>query len=189
LIRHGIKRDGTSALAMPADAYSNLADEDLADILAWVRSLPVLPDAADLPQTSWGPIGRVSVLMGGAPFSADMARTSDPPVRRPNGDKEGEYLTKVTCLHCHRLDEEHEVKPGLKSPPVRPVVQGYELSQFLALMRTGKGVGDRELELMSTVARNDLSRMTEAELTAIYTYLTAQEPAGSGEAQPKQETQ
>jgi hypothetical protein len=39
VIRHGIKRDGTSAIAMPSDAYSSMADDDLADVIAWMRSL------------------------------------------------------------------------------------------------------------------------------------------------------
>lgn len=177
LLRRGIKHDRTSALAMPADGLSVLADTDIADIIAWLRARK--PDAeTETAETSFGPLGRLGVLTGGFPFSADMQHDPAPPAERPTGSQRalGEYMVKSACNHCHRLDEEHVVKPGLTAPPVRPMSQSYDLAQFTELLRTGKALGDRKLELMSDVARGSLSHLTDEEIAAIHAYLNAPVP-------------
>lgn len=174
VIRTGIKRDGTSALAMPSDAFSSMADEDVADIIAWMRTLAPVADA-EPSRTSWGPVGRFVMFAGRFPFSAELPRDAAPPATHPVGTPmaEGEYLYKAVCGHCHRLDEEHLVRPGLIAPAMRPVTAGYDLAQFTHLMRTGKPIGDRKLELMSEVSTGSLSHLTDAEIGAIHAYLTA----------------
>lgn len=173
VIRQGIKRDRTSALAMPADAFSSMADEDVADIIAWLRRLK--PDGeTETAETRLGPLGRVAAITGGFPFSADMPRDPAPPAARPDGADPialGGYLVTSSCNHCHRLDEEHVVKPGLTAPPVRPMAQSYDIAQFTQLLRTGKALGDRELVLMSDVSRGAFSRLTDDEIAAIHAYL------------------
>lgn len=174
VIRTGIKRDGTSAIAMPSDAFSSMADEDVADIIAWMRTLKPVADA-EPSRTSWGPVGRFVMFTDRFPFSAELPRDAAPPATHPVGAPmaEGEYLYKAVCSHCHRLDEAHLVRPGLIAPPARPVTAGYDLAQFTHLMRTGKPIGNRKLELMSEVATNSISHMTDAELAALHTYLRA----------------
>src|SRR4029077_10109177 len=104
-IRRGIKRDHTSAISMPTNALSALADSDLADIIAWLRSLK--PDAqTETARTSVGPIGRVLVLQGGVNISATLPRDPAPPASAPADPAlRGEYLVKVACMDCHRLGE------------------------------------------------------------------------------------
>jgi hypothetical protein len=55
--------------------------------------------------------------------------------------------------------------------------QAYPTEDFRHLLRTGKGMGDRELGLMSSVARGDLSHMTDSEIDAIHAYLNEREGA------------
>jgi hypothetical protein len=58
--------------------------------------------------------------------------------------------------------------------PARPnlrMVGGYSREDFATLMRTGKGMGDRELKLMGGVARWRYSRFTVREVDAVYDYL------------------
>jgi cytochrome c553 len=174
LIRAGIKRDNTSALIMATNAMSSLADQDVADIIAWIRALKEEPQT-ETASTSFAPLGRLLVLTRGLPISADMPRDPTPPTARPTTPPQaaGEYLVKTACAHCHALDEERELKPGLKAPPVRPMTQSYDLEQFTRLMRTGKALGDRELELMSSVSRDGFSHLTDEEIAAIHAYLNA----------------
>jgi cytochrome c553 len=174
LLRHGIKRDRTSAIIMPADALSSLADADVADIIAWLRALK--PESeTETAETTVGPLARLGMISGGFPFSTDMQHDPSPPATRPTGDQLalGEYLTKTACNHCHRMDEDHVVKPGLTAPPVRPMGQSYDAGQFKDLLRTGKALGDRKLELMSDVARSSFSHLTDEEIAAIHAYLNA----------------
>lgn len=114
LLRTGIKRDRTSAIQMPIDALSVMADADIADVIAWLRALK--PDAeTETAVTSWGPIGRVLLFTGMVHLSAQMPRDPAPPVSAPMATPvaHGEYLVKVVCSQCHRLEEPNEVKPGL----------------------------------------------------------------------------
>jgi cytochrome c553 len=172
LIRQGVKRDGTSLVIMPSDAYSNMSDADTADLIAWLRSLPQMPDKTGLPETSYAPLGRMVIIMGGLPISAKLEMESNPPAGRPMGAQQGEYLTKVTCLHCHRLETEHQVTPDVKAPALRAVVQGYDAAQLMHLLRSGKAAGDREAGMMSEVARSDLKAMTDEEIIAVFNYVS-----------------
>jgi cytochrome c553 len=174
LIRAGIKRDNTSALIMATNAMSSLADQEVADIIAWLRALKVEAQT-ETASTSFAPLGRFLILTGNLPISADLPRDPEPPAARPTSSPHaaGAYLVKTACAHCHELDEERELKPGLKAPPVRPMTQSYDLDQFTRLMRTGKALGDRELELMSDVSRDGFSHLTDEEIAAIHAYLNA----------------
>lgn len=174
LIRFGIRRDGTSVLIMPADSLSAVSDQDLADVIAWLRTLERKPDT-EPSATTLGPIGRIMAVVGAAPLSAAMTHHEDAPLSRPveTQIEEGRYLTTVVCSHCHRMDEEHEDMPGLMVPPLRPMGQSYDLAAFQHLLRTGKAQGDRELRLMSDVARSSFSHLTDEEIAAIHAYLNA----------------
>jgi cytochrome c553 len=171
LLRTGIKRDHTSAIQMPTNALSSLADTDLADIIAWLRTLT--PDAeTESATTTIGPVGRALLLTGAINLSATMPRDPEPPAIVPDGPVlRGEYLVKVACTDCHRLEQPHNIKPGLVAPPLLEMARAYDLGQFKHLMRDGKGAGDRELQLMSEVAREGFSHFTDDEIAAIYAYL------------------
>jgi mono/diheme cytochrome c family protein len=177
-IRAGVKRDGTSAIAMPADSYAWIADDDLGDIIAWVRSLKRLPDHEPA-QSSWGPLGRLSALQGNLPFSAKLAKDAHatPPAQHPTETPiaVGQYLSKIACLHCHRIDAEHQVRPGTIAPPLGPMAQSYDLAQFTQLLRTGTGIGERKLDLMGDVARSSFMHFSNEEIAAIHAYLTSED--------------
>lgn len=178
LIRHGVKRDGTSAIAMPAAAFSGLSDEDIATIISWLRSQPRAADAEPA-HNSWGPIGWFAIVTGSVPFSAERARDVAPPLERPRATpaKEGEYLVQTICSDCHKLDEENDNGWGMKTPALRQMGQAYTLTDFQTLLRTGKAMGGRELGTMSSVARGDLSHMTDSEIASLHAYLNTAAPS------------
>ena len=53
------------------------------------------------------------------------------------------------------------------------MVSAYSKADFMTLMITGKATGNRELPLMSSVARGRFAKLTPAEREAIYAYLVA----------------
>ena len=58
--------------------------------------------------------------------------------------------------------------------PARPdlrMVGSYSRVDFATFMTTGKAAGERELVLMSAVARRRYSHFTDAEEDAVYNYL------------------
>lgn len=173
LIRAGIKRDRTSAIAMPFDSFAWMADEDVADVIAWLRSLTPKTDA-ETRANSFGPLARIAMISGRFPFGADQPADAEPPVVQPalGTTAHGRYLTNVMCLHCHRLNEEHLVRPGLIAPSLAPAATGYDAEQFKRLMRTGIPIGERKLELMSEVSTGSLTFLTDEEIASLYNYLT-----------------
>lgn len=185
LIRHGVKRDGTSAIAMPAAAFSGLSDEDIATIISWLRVRPHLVDA-EPSATRWGPLGWFAIVSERVPFSADRAHDVAPPRERPRATpaKQGEYLVQSICSDCHKLNEENDNGWGMHTPPLRMMGQAYSLTDFQTLMRTGKAMGNREIGEMSRVARGDLAHMTDGEIEAIHAYLNASEGSDRVAAAP-----
>ncbi len=172
LIRAGVKRDRTSAIEMPANALSSLADSDLADIIAWLRALKQDEDT-ETAQTSLGPVLRFLLLTGTVRISARGPFDPAPPVSAPQDQlPHGAYLVKIACTGCHALDVPQDLGPGRTAPALRDVVPAYDLQQFTNLMRTGKGIGDRELSLMSEVTRTSFVHLTDDEVAALHAYLT-----------------
>ncbi|MBI1260469.1 MAG: c-type cytochrome [Rhizobiales bacterium] len=176
LVRYGVKRDGTGIIAMPSAGLNALSDDDLAAILSWLRTQPQLKDAQPA-VTSWGPFGRIAMLLGAVPFSAEKVVPQIASLHRPMATpaEQGAYLVQAICSDCHNLDTEHDNGWGIVTPPVRMMVQAYPLPDFRRLMRTGVALGDRDVNLMSTIARSDLSHMRDDEIDAIHAYLNESE--------------
>jgi hypothetical protein len=55
---------------------------------------------------------------------------------------------------------------------------GYSPEAFMRLLRTGKALGDRELELMSSVARSRFAYFSDDEIRLLYQYLLARARKG-----------
>jgi cytochrome c553 len=170
LIRHGIKHDGTSAWIMPSSMFRHLSDADLAAIVAYVRSFP---EAAGIDRlTDVRPLGRVGIVTG--QFTPQAERIADlPHVPAPNAAdplSQGRYLVMTSCTECHgaRL----EGWDYLKTPNLA-IVAAYSDEDFARLMRHGKGLGERDLGLMSEVARARFAHFTDQEIGAIRGYLDA----------------
>lgn len=99
-IASGIRKDGSGLFpAMPYAAYRNLALDDLAAVVAYMRELEPIP--VELPRTR--PRVPLNVIARIAP------RPADPPERVPEGEIErGAYLAAVAaCAFCHTPFERH----------------------------------------------------------------------------------
>lgn len=170
LIRYGVKRDGTATFVMPVEGHNAIADEDLARIIGWIRTLK--PAADDRKDTlSVGPLGRLGILTGGfAPEVRDATRAA---AKRP-ADM-GAYIADTVCAGCHSLREERKAHDdGRRVPPLVEVGPAYDLASFRKLLRTGVGMSPRDLGLMARVGKDDLSHLTDAEVEALHNYLKAE---------------
>ena len=81
----------------------------------------------------------------------------------------GRYLAMTSCSECHGDDlrgiPEEEI-------PSLAIVAAYPLDDFRNLMRTGKPVGGRTLELMKDVSLSRFAYFTDAELGDLHAYLS-----------------
>ena len=171
LIRKGVKHDGTTAIVMPTSELGRLADQDVAAIVSYVRSLAPRPDEVSV-STQWGPLGYIALATGKVDLSAAVAPDVAPPVTRPM-DNEGEYLVGGICRGCHQLDTPYDNGFGMKTPPLRAMAKAYSLDEFRTLMKTGEGSGGRDLGVMTNIARTGFSYFSDSEVEAIHRYLTA----------------
>jgi mono/diheme cytochrome c family protein len=156
-------------VVMPSEAFVGLTDEDLGRIVAFLKSLPAAagPEAG----LSLGPIGRIGLAVGQFKVAAQLiADTAPPPQAASEEAVYGRYLARTTCPQCHGADLRGTSNPDFTSPDLR-VVAAYSPEAFTELMRTGTAVGGRTLGMMTGWARNNLSQMTDAEISALYSYL------------------
>jgi cytochrome c553 len=167
LIRYGLKQDGTSALGMISYTFWALGDQDLANIIAHLRSRPSHPPVPRELDLAWR--GRLALVIGAWQVSVDQVdrtrpRWGDQPQQTPY--ERGRYLASITCSECHGLDFQGN---PLERAPSLAVIGIYSPQQFHLLMRTAQPVGGRELDPnMSWVAD---APFTDAEVTGLYVFL------------------
>jgi cytochrome c553 len=185
-IRHGVRPDGTPLMIMPTGDYTDLDDHDVASIVAYMRTLPLVE--RDPGRTQVRPIGRVLYLFGKLPL-VPAERVDHTPRERVAPPAMvsvayGRYVAQV-CTGCHgaTFAGGYVVEPG--TPPsanLTPHATGlaqWNEADFLHLMRTGQRPDGRQLHRM--MPWKSYSRMQDVELRAMWTYLDQLPPLPSGE--------
>ncbi|HVV65381.1 MAG TPA: cytochrome c [Rhizomicrobium sp.] len=172
-VRGGLTPSGTSvAEYMPSDAFQFMTDGDMADILAYVRSLR--PEGRDIPFPAYGLKERVALLTGAAHMNRYWRGLQKPAMDLGPRFASGRLLAMSACGECHMtsLTGAPAFVPAPR-PPDLSLVAAYAPADFARLMRAGKAAGGRELPLMSATARARFSHFTDAEIRALYDYLAA----------------
>ena len=168
-IRHGIRPDGRSELAMPSQAYIGFADDEVGAIIADLRSLT--PKGATRPQPPPGLILRIDLARGALKPEVERVAEAKAPIEAGQAFERGRHLAAVACGQCHGTD----LRGGAGAPGPDLTVRGYyDRNQFHALMRTGVGVSE-DLGLMSRTAVTSFSHFTDDEVDAIFNYLMARD--------------
>ncbi len=173
-IRQGIRPDGKSLLVMPSSAFANFSDDDVASIIAYLRSLP--PKGAASPDPRAGLLVRALLVTGQYRTSADTPVGVGPVDLGPRY-AEGRHLAQTICAVCHAADLGGMPPGSFITTPDLAIAAAYDRADFHTLMRSGKAAGGRELGLMSQTARGNFSAFTDAEIDAIYDYLVARSAA------------
>jgi mono/diheme cytochrome c family protein len=182
-IRYGVDPSGRPLLLMPSDDYNRFSDADLADIIAYVKS--VAPVDTALPTSEIRPFGRALFALGRLDLlpvesiDTDMPR---PPMPTPGVSAEyGAYLAVAAgCPTCHG--------PGLaggkipQAPPGTPPasnltpagIGGWSEADFVRAMRTGVTPDGRRLN--TYMPWPYYAQMTDDELRALKRFLEAVPP-------------
>jgi mono/diheme cytochrome c family protein len=168
VVRRGVRANGEGVEIMPASMFHHLTDADLGKILAFLRQAPITDGHAYAfnpgPQWRW-----LMVRGEWLPMPGEIERMG-PSLSAPipsDANHLGEYLARTSCPECHGLALEGD---GIGTPSLA-IVQAYSEEAFTTFMRTGKALGNRELELMSATARARFSNFTDVEVHALFTYL------------------
>ena len=182
-VRHGVGADGRALFIMPSADYVYLSDQDVADILAYLRTLPTV--TRDVPQRKFGPVGRAMIAAGKVKFQPDLI-AADPNARhldRPSsGDpvQLGHYLTRL-CTGCHGPDLAGTPPMDPASPPsanLTPAghLKNWTREDFLNVMRTGRTPEGKQLDPQIMPWKAIGEQAEPAELDAVWAYLQTLSP-------------
>jgi cytochrome c553 len=170
VLRQGVKPDGTSVVFMPSEMFRHLSDQDLARVIAWLRTVPANPVGIE-EKTEVRLLGRLIVAKGDVKLGATIIESLPPAVRTfdaANTASHGRYLVMNYCSECHGQNLE-----GFEPihAPALTVVKSYSAEQFSRLMHEGIAIGDRQVGLMSSAAKVRFSHLRDDELQAVYAFL------------------
>jgi mono/diheme cytochrome c family protein len=179
-VRHGVGPDGRPLL-MPAQDFQLMSDQELSDVLAYIRTLP--PVDNEVGPVRVGPLGRVLLALGQIRFGVDEIPTHDAPHRLTPPTTEvsaefGKHLAGV-CVGCHRANlAGGPIMGGDPSwPPAANLtqhadgLQAWRREDFVRTMREGvKPDGTALLPPMQAVT-GFTRNMSDVELEALWTYL------------------
>lgn len=167
LLRHGIRPNGRGVAVMPSAMFYHLDDTDLGALVAYVRTLPE-QTGDPLPSTSLRLLARVGLLVGQYRLEPrDIVHNAARVPKGPEPAVLGQYLAKSSCTECHG-----QKLQGGDGTPALSVVAGYSAAEFAKLMREGVPKDGRKMELMTPTAKNRFSHFTDAEVGALYAYLS-----------------
>jgi cytochrome c553 len=186
-IRHGLRPDGRPLIVMPSQAFYHLSDEDLAVIIAYIRSVPAVDRVH--PASRVGPLGRALGLAGKLPLlpATLIDRSAPPPatVQAAATAEYGDYLVKVGgCYDCHGPSLAGGPLPGQSpdAPPAANLTPGGKLAawseaQFIHAMRTGERPDGTMINpIMPWPA---VAKLTDEELTAMWRFLRTVQPVAA----------
>jgi mono/diheme cytochrome c family protein len=185
-IREGIGHDGRTLFpTMPYPHYRLMSDEDLASIVVYIRSVPAVRN--QLPVTKM-PFP-LNFVMNNVP---EPINSPVPATDQSSDEARGSYLVSMaSCFDCHTPQEKgqpiprmefaggfliHEPKGDVVSTNITPAPSGigyYNEATFVQALRTGK-VGARPLH--ASMPWYFFGKMTDYDLSAIYTFLKTLKP-------------
>ena len=172
LLRYGKKRDGALVDFMPWDMYAQLTDQDLGDVLAFVRATPAVVKP-QLPSSSYSWATRWDMLIGNYPLRNNLNEYDLTPLNGPA--ERGRYLASIACTECHAPNLRGY--PGDDAPNLI-IAKAYSPEAFARLMHDGITISGTESRtgLMSMVARQRLAHLRADEVSALKTYLDQRAP-------------
>jgi mono/diheme cytochrome c family protein len=168
-VRHGVAADGRRLWLMPSNAFAHLTDQEMADLMAYLRTYK--PTGVKQPRYQVGPVGRLGILMG--QFKSEPAQIqANGPLQLDDAGPQyaaGRQVARA-CIECHGQG----LKGGgfMKTPDLS-IAASYDAEDFEQLMHTGIGAGNRKLGLMTSVGRDRFSAFSKQEISDLHGYLKA----------------
>ena len=179
-IRHGVGRDGRPLLGVSAIVLHQLSDEDVAAIIAYLKTLPAR--GRQTPPRRIGPLARPLMILFAGEVLPALSIDHDappPPTVKPDISIEyGRYLVSIACVECHGDDLSGGNDPG----EGMNITTGGNLgrwteAEFIHTIRTGRTPdGDWLDRSEGGFPQRRLGRLTDHELRAIWLYIHSLPP-------------
>ena len=178
-IRHGVGHDGRGLVLMPSAVWYYMSDQDLADLIAYLKTLP--PVDNQMPPTELGPIGRVMLALGQMPpdiipDATQIDHAGPRPVAPEPGVTVayGEYLARA-CKLCHGANLNGQtLHLGSDVYVALNLTRGGEVGawseeDFMTTLRTGVTPSGHHLK--EFMPWKYFGQMTDDEMKAVRMYL------------------
>jgi cytochrome c553 len=186
-VRDGVDPSGRLLLLMPSDNYNHFSDADLADIVAYVRSVAAVD--SNLPSSDIRPVGRLLFAAGQLPLipaeSIDRGMPRLPTPAPSVSPEYGAYLVQAAgCATCHGpgLSGGRVPQGARGSPPAANLTPSglgqWSEADFLRAMRTGVRPDGRTLDTLMPWPY--FAQMSDDELRAIWRFLEGVPPRQTG---------
>jgi mono/diheme cytochrome c family protein len=144
VLKHGVTREGKTLVIMPANETTQLADKDLADIIAFCKSRPPIDNELDK-KPELGPVLKTLIAFNKlALLPAEQINHQLTPVAEKKAEVSvayGAYLT-TNCAACHRTNFQGGPPLAPGSPEVPNItstgrVGKWSEAEFMHTLRTG----------------------------------------------------
>jgi len=177
-IRHGVRRNGDHLLIMPSAAFNQFRDEDVGQIIAYVKSMPPV-DGVRPPRVMY-PLSRVLHAFGAPLFEAEkIDHTHQAVVAPPRGATVawGKFLAQG-CQFCHGDNLKGKQEGGEPGAPPSPDISRtgaagrWTEAQFIQTIRTGTTPVGRHL-VDRYMPWSSIRNLGDDELRGVYMYLLA----------------
>lgn len=175
-IREGLGKDGVALVIMPSSEFHGMSDEDVADIVGYLRSLE--PVRNDIPPVDGNAPAKGLIALG-AFGPRPLGEPITEPVLAPQAGtvEYGEYLMSfASCTLCHGESLSGSTEPQVEGQPnAANLTPGGELAgwteeDFLTTLRTGVNPAGRELDGVA-MPWEIFKDMTDEDLGSIFMYL------------------
>lgn len=187
-VRHGVKPNGNPIMIMPSEDYNRLTDDDMAALIAYIKTLPPAAGSEPVIQLPTA----VKVLYGfgvvkDAAEKIDHALPPSQPVAAAVSVEHGAYVAN-TCISCHGARLSGGKIPG--GPPTWPatanltpgkgsVMPRYPTAElFIASLHSGRRPDGSEIS--PVMPFTSFKEMNETDLRALYIYLKSLPPVEFG---------
>jgi mono/diheme cytochrome c family protein len=183
-IRHGVGPDGKPLFPMPSEDYNQFNDHDLADLVAFIRTLPAKHSEGELVRLPLQVRIAYGVgLVKDAAEKIDHTRQPPPAVAAGPTVQHGRYVAQV-CIGCHGADLNGGRIPGAPPnwPPAADITAGPDgvmrrydnFNQFKRLMQTAERPDGSQVNAVMPFGA--LKHMSDVDLEALYLFLKSPPP-------------
>jgi hypothetical protein len=186
LIKHGIKKSGTSVRFMPSQDISWLPDADVVAIVSYVRTVASVdrPNGATVVGTLGKVLDRCDQIVWDVARRIDHTQQETPPAPEPTAQY-GAYIGRL-CSGCHGRHFSGGAIPGAhRSIPVPPNLTPdrtglaeWTFADFDRLMRTGARKNGQKLDPFMPI--EEWQSLDGVEMRAVFAYLESLPPRPFG---------
>lgn len=175
-IRHGVTADGRTMVIMPSDHYASYSDDDVANLIAFLKSLPPVDNDLGDRKLQFGG----NIIFGVMAYSSWSVSTIDhaavgshTPQPQPSAEY-GAYLKDIaSCASCHaeNMAGNYGQLDTPQGPNLTILQNNWTLEEFKTTLRSGSTPDGRQL--IVEMPWPQYSAMSDGDIEALWEYLNS----------------